>query len=96
MNYKKWVWCLHCEQAFEVHLSYEPKLIDGMWEGPFAFTPDFEMQLGKELNGVIYAECPYADCDGDMKYFWWWDEYRREHPDTPEMPQTLTTYPLYR
>ena len=24
MNVKKWVWCLHCQRAFEVFLSREP------------------------------------------------------------------------
>ena len=61
MNVKKWVWCLHCERCFEVHLSREPS-----GEGALDFTPDFEMQLGVEQHGQVYAECPYEDCDGGM------------------------------
>lgn len=97
MNIKKWIWCLHCERCFEVHLSRQPEwdaqLDTG--ESPFNFAADFEMQLGVEQGGQVYAECPYDGCDGSLLDFWWWEEYGRRHPEAPETPEADTEYPLY-
>ena len=68
MNFKKWVWCWNCERCFEVFLSREP----GGDESPFNFGADFEMQLGVDINGSVYAECPYDACDGSLLNFHWW------------------------
>ena len=75
------------------HLSREPQ--EG---GTLDFTPDFEMQLGVEQHGEIYAECPYEDCDGSMLDFWWWDDFKQGYEGTdtlPEVPMADTVYPLY-
>ena len=93
MNIKKWVWCLHCERAFEVHLSREPRVVDGEVESAIEFTVDFEMQLGITQAGQVYAECPYEDCDGSLLDFWWWEEYRVHHPEAAEWPSTNQVYP---
>ncbi|MDA1215475.1 MAG: hypothetical protein O2812_01195 [Chloroflexi bacterium] len=101
MNVEKWIWCLHCERCFEVHLSREPEWDDAGtppgYEIIFNFAPDFEMQLGIERNGNVYAECPYENCDGDLKDFWWWDNFHSasEQQHLPETPEVDKVYPLY-
>lgn len=91
MNHKVYIWCLHCEQCFPVLLSRPP----AEDEGAINFGGDLEMQLGVEQNGQIYAECLYDHCDGGLLDFWWWDEYRNYHPDSPEVPEEDKVYPLY-
>lgn len=103
MNVRKWVWCLHCERCFEVYLSREPQLdTEGNPPGlewTMQFAPDFELQLGVETNGTVYAECPYEDCDGGMLDFWWWEDRRGSESDGespwPEVPEEDKVYPLY-
>ena len=98
MNVKKWVWCLHCERCFEAYLSGEPIPDDAVkeqtGEGAFSFAADFEMQFGVEENGVIYARCPYDGCDGGLLDFWWWDDFRANFTDLPEVPEPGRVYPL--
>ncbi len=58
----------------------------------------FEMQLGVETNGRVYAECPYGGCDGGLLDFWWWVDFRRDHQNNdslPEVPEMDRVYPLY-
>ena len=97
MKIKKWVWRLHCERCFEIYVSKEPQLDEemGRIEGPASFGADLEIQLGKQSGNSVYAECPYDGCDGDLLDFWWWDEFRNDHPNTPEVPQDGVAYPLY-
>ena len=98
MNVKKWIWCLRCERCFEANLSREPLLGDESkqqdGEEAFSFAANFEMQFGVEEDGARYAECPYDGCEGSLIDFWWWDSFRADHPDAPEMPERNTVYPL--
>ena len=57
MNVRKWVWCLHCERCFEVHLGRGPERDEEGTEATFEFGADFEMQFGVEEGGQVYAEC---------------------------------------
>lgn len=99
MNVVKWIWCLHCERCYEVHLHREPCPADEerqeYGEGPFNFVTDLEMQLGTESEGRVFAECPYDDCDGSALDFWWWDTLREKRLGLPEVPQEGQVYPLY-
>ena len=87
MNIEKWIWCWSCERCFEVFLSHEP---EGD-ESPFNFGDEFEMQLGVEIDGAVYAECPYEDCDGSLLNFRWW----AGGDSGPETPELGVVYPLY-
>ena len=69
-------------------LSREP----GHDESPFSFGADFEMQLGVDFNGTVYAECPYEDCEGSLMNFQWWGG----GDPHPEVPEPGVVYPLYR
>lgn len=103
MNIRKWVWCLGCERAFEVFLRREPLVTRpplGVDEPPqvesvYPFAYEFEVQLGVEEDGAIFAECPYVGCDGSLPDFWWWDDFRRARPDVPETPDPDAVYRLY-
>ena len=95
MNIKQWIWGLHCERCFAVLLNRKPRWQDDeeKRESAFDFALDLEMQLGVESGGSVYAQCPYEDCDGDLKDFWWWEEYERQHPNAPEVPEPGRAYP---
>ena len=100
MNFRQWIWCLHCQRCFSAFIGHKPQLEDDeqnhtYTESVFDFAADFEMQLGVEISGQVYAECPYEGCDGDLKDFWWWETYERDHPNAPEVPDEGKVYPLY-
>ena len=90
-----WIWCLHCERCFQVMLSDTPGSEASVWE----YADELEHQLGEEYKGKVYAGCPYEDCDGDLKDFWWWNYFRALKEDSsievPEVPELDKDYPLY-
>ncbi|MBI4339489.1 MAG: hypothetical protein HY680_06000 [Chloroflexi bacterium] len=98
---QQWIWCLHCERAFAVELGRKPdwqenEAAESYGESAFDFAAELESQLGVRYpNGQIYADCPYDDCDGDLKDFWWWERFREDHPDLPAEPESGKVYPLY-
>ena len=95
-NIRNRVWCLGCERAFEVYVSREPAVIPAppgvdepsQMESVYPFAYEFEVQLGVEQDGAVYAECPYEGGDGSLADFWWWDDLRRARPDVPDMPES--------
>jgi hypothetical protein len=64
-------------------------------ESVYPFAYEFEVQLGVQEDGVVYAECPYDGCDGSLSDFWWWDDFRRARPEVPETPEPDMVYLLY-
>ena len=103
---KEWVWCLHCERVFQIELSRAPEIltaeeekrIQDYSEGCFSFAEEFEAQFGKaDRRGIVYAECPYDDCDGSLLDFYWWRKFRMDelHPGYPEEPCPGCRYPMY-
>ena len=100
MNFRQWMWCLHCERCFSVFLDRKPKIGAGeaaMYDSDstFEFAANLEMQLGVESDGQVYAECPYDDCDAGLQGFWWWEQYEWDHHHAPETPEEGVVYRLY-
>ena len=65
-----------------------------------ASPEDVEELLSSPVKGEkVFAICPYKDCDGDLKDFWWWDQYKSAKEDssssTPEAPEPKKVYSLY-
>ena len=60
----------------------------------FDYAYEFEVQIGVETDGEVFATCTYEDCDGTLLDFRWWEEFSAGHEGTPEVPTTGTVYPL--
>lgn len=91
---ERWVWCLHCERAFQAKdvRRFRCEDLVGAKEARF---------LG--LKGEPYYMCAYEDCDGTPLDFDWWDEMlegkrwsvRFADYGYPKVPERGKRYPLY-
>ena len=74
-----WVWCLHCERAFQ-YGEYREVAVDSV-VAPYRDEP--------------FQLCPYDSCDGSPLDWWEWNRVREGHSDYPLVPTRGKQYPLY-
>jgi hypothetical protein len=76
-----WVWCLHCERAYQV--------------GEFKINVSSQIGHSSNNSGELQL-CPYPDCDGDTVIdSWEWESIKEKHPDYPVLPERDKVYPMY-
>lgn len=92
-----YVWCLHCERAYEYGKF---RSVTSIWSEKdiewIARHSNRMSEREKESLREPMQMCPYPDCDGDAVLDAWnWDDFRKTHPDCPEVPVIGEVYPLY-
>lgn len=74
-----WVWCLHCERAFQY--------------GEYREEPADSILRRYGLDRLQL--CPYDDCDGSPLDLRPWGEVRKTNLEYPVIPDREKVYPLY-